>query len=358
MITQPSPTDPAAIDQAWSQLQAEAKGHLMPATAAEQLGVSEAALIASRIGQGTTRLRLDVKDLLTAMGELGTVKAVTRNPHVVHERHGVYSKVVVEPPVHGMVLDPGIDLRIILPNWAHALAVVAQRGERTSRSIQFFDPAGTAVHKAFCLSDDQAAAFDAIVARFAAEDQDPTFATSEAKSHPKGGDGIAVDPAAFEAEWRAMTDPHQFFGLLRKHGLDKRQANRLVPDELARRVTPGSLRQVLTSAAEREVPLMVFVGNGGCIQIHTGPVRKVVDARGWLNVLDPEFDLHVKEEAIAEAWAVTKPAEGGREVHSIECFDAEGTTLISIFGQRKPGTDELDGWRTIHADLPSQKGDE
>ena len=98
---------------------------------------------------------------------------------------------------------------------------------------------------------------------------------------------------------------------------------------------------------------MVFVGNHGTIQIHTGQVKKVVEARGWFNVLDPEFDLHIKEEDIVEAWVVTKPAENGRTVSSIECFDAKGTTLISIFGERKPGKDELEGWREILAALPT-----
>jgi putative hemin transport protein len=342
--------DPAAIDAAWQDLQIDAQGHLMPSTAAEQIGVSEAALYCSRVGQSTTRLRPDFSDLLKALDALGTVKAVTRNNSVVHERHGRYSKVVMEPPMHGMVLDKGIDLRIILPSWKHALAVTAPRGKATSRSIQFFDAAGNAVHKVFCLSEDQSEAYEALVVAFADATQSNQFIPEVMQERPKR-EPAPFDAKQFEADWRAMTDPHQFFGLLGKYGLSKQAANRQVPNDLARAVAPTAIRAVLEQAAQREVPLMIFVGNRGTIQIHTGLIHKVVDARGWLNVLDAEFDLHVKEEDITEAWVVTKPAEGGRTVSSIECFDAEGTTLLSIFGERKPGKDELESWRKILASL-------
>jgi hypothetical protein len=37
---------------------------------------------------------------------------------------------------------------------------------------------------------------------------------------------------------------------------------------------------------------MCFVGNRGCIQIHTGPVKNIKIMGPWLNVMDPGFNLH------------------------------------------------------------------
>jgi putative hemin transport protein len=43
---------------------------------------------------------------------------------------------------------------------------------------------------------------------------------------------------------------------------------------------------------------MVFVGSPGCIQIHSGPVKNIKVMNEWLNVLDPDFNLHVREDLI------------------------------------------------------------
>jgi putative hemin transport protein len=89
---------------------------------------------------------------------------------------------------------------------------------------------------------------------------------------------------------------------------------------------------------------MIFVGNRGMIQIHTGPIARVVDAAGWLNVLDPEFNLHVRSADVAETWVVRKPTRDGI-VTSLELYDRAGETIALVFGRRKPGTPEREEWR-------------
>ena len=82
------------------------------------------------------------------------------------------------------------------------------------------------------------------------------------------------------------------------------------------------------------------------IQIHTGPVHKVAVMGPWLNVLDPSFNLHLREDHIASAWVVRKPTSDGL-VTSLELFDAQGDTIAMLFGERKPGRTELCAWRAI-----------
>jgi putative hemin transport protein len=101
---------------------------------------------------------------------------------------------------------------------------------------------------------------------------------------------------------------------------------------------------------------MVFVGSPGCIQIHTGPVVRVepmeMPARGdaapmrWLNVLDPGFNLHLREDRIASVWIVEKPTSDGH-VTSVEAFDSEGELMAMFFGARKPGMPEREDWRKL-----------
>ena len=95
---------------------------------------------------------------------------------------------------------------------------------------------------------------------------------------------------------------------------------------------------------------MVFVANRGMLQIHTGEVKNLMDVPEWFNVIDPDFNLHVREAAITQSWIVRKPTADGM-VTALECYDAKGTQLVQLFGKRKPGIPELETWRTIVADV-------
>ncbi len=152
----------------------------------------------------------------------------------------------------------------------------------------------------------------------------------------------------------AMTDTHQFFPLLRKFGLERQQSLRLVEGHFAHPVDKAAVRDLLLAAAFDGTPIMVFVGSPGCIQIHTGPVRRVEPmergGQAWLNVLDPGFSLHLREDLIETVWVVEKPTSDGT-VTSVEAFDAGGELMAMFFGARKPGQPELAAWRGLVAGL-------
>src|SRR5690606_31547616 len=111
---QSSSTDARAnpLYQAWQALRVE-QPRLRARDAAAQLAVSEAELVASRLGWGVQRLRPDWAGLLPALGELGHVMALTRNEHCVHERKGHYREVTVAANGRmGLVVSADIDLRL------------------------------------------------------------------------------------------------------------------------------------------------------------------------------------------------------------------------------------------------------
>ncbi|HNG93406.1 MAG TPA: ChuX/HutX family heme-like substrate-binding protein, partial [Acidobacteriota bacterium] len=83
---------------------------------------------------------------------------------------------------------------------------------------------------------------------------------------------------------------------------------------------------------------------------HTGPVSKIVPYGDWINVMDPDFNLHLRETGIASAWIVRKPTLDG-DVTSLELFDQEGNNIALFFGERKPGKPELQSWRDLLADV-------
>jgi putative hemin transport protein len=327
---------------------------------AAQLGVSEGELIAAHVnahacvqpkpqGLQARRLRAEWPPLIAALESVGAVMALTRNASCVHEKTGIYRDTSASGPAGremGLVLGGDIDLRVFYSRWAHGFAVDETSDKGVQRSLQFFDASGTAVHKVFVKPATDLAAWDRLVADFAAEDSAPGLEPVAPPAPATERPDAEIEVAAFHQAWASMRDTHEFFGLLRTHGVTRTQALRLAEPRFVRAVDGASAQQVLSGASNTGTPVMVFVGNPGMIQIHTGPVNKVVVTGPWLNVLDPGFNLHLREDHIAAAWVVRKPTSDGL-VTSLELFDAQGETIAMFFGERKPGRPELCAWREL-----------
>ena len=319
-------------------------------TAAGRLGVSEAELVATGCGEHVTRLDGGWSALLSELETLGAVMALTRNDAAVHEKTGVYHNVsFTEAHNMGLVLDDDIDLRLFMDHWAMGFAVETPwSGGRDGvrRSLQFFDASGTAVHKVFVTRKSDLAAYDALVDKYRHDDQSIAQSVQPAETADDETPDAEIDVDGFLEEWSQLKDTHDFFPLLRDYGVSRSQALRLGEGRFTRRVSAESLRSTLQAAAEWETPIMVFVGSPGCIQIHTGPVKKLKATPPWYNVLDPGFQLHLNEALIDQAWVVEKPTKDGI-VTSLELLDADGGIIARLFGKRKPGKPELEGWRDI-----------
>jgi putative hemin transport protein len=318
--------------------------------AAKELGVTEAELLACRAGDGVIRLKPDFAEIIRALPAVGGVMALTRNEHCVHEKHGVFDNISIGPG-HGIVLNHDIDLRLFMNHWHYGFVVREEVASGVRTSLQFFDIDGKAIHKIYVTSQSNEANFDMLVERFRDPEQSPEIEIAPLPARAQDRPDAEIDVANFHTHWRALQDTHDFFGLLQNFGISRSQAMRLAEHEFACRIEPVALRQMLETASETETPIMCFVGNAGCIQIHTGPVKTLKAVGPWYNVLDPGFNLHLREDAIAQAWVVRKPTRDGI-VTSLELFDEDGFCFAQFFGERKPGKAELDQWREIVADLP------
>ena len=318
--------------------------------AAADLGVSEAELVATSVGDGATRLGGGWGALLGELEGLGEAMALTRNDACVHEKVGVYRNVkLFESHRMGLVLDEQIDLRLFLGRWRFGFAVETPwEGGKDGlrRSFQFFDASGRAVHKVFLTRKSDARAYERLAAKYRHADPSAPLAVEPREQEDEEMPDADVDRAAFLQAWAELKDTHDFFPLLKEHGVSRPQALRLAEGTFAERVETRGARQALEHAAATETPIMVFVGSRGCIQIHTGPVRKLKEHGPWYNVLDPGFNLHLNEALIDMAWVVRKPTADG-VVTSLELFDGGGGVIAQTFGKRKPGTPELEAWREI-----------
>ena len=335
---------PQSLRNTWHAITAEST---LPITdAAHRLGVSEAQLLATGVGEHVVRLSGDLRDLMMRMGELGRVMALTRNEAAVLEKDGTYTNISHGGQV-GLVLGDTIDLRLFYDKWAFGYAVEEKTGAETRHSFQFFDACGDAIHKIYLRDGGDVFAFEALRDAWAAPLQIPgeTVLPRPAGTTPDRPDD-AIDVNALRTDWRAMTDTHQFLGLLKKHKVGRTQAYRLVGEAFAKPLftdTPARLLQAMALVGQ---DIMVYVGNPGCIHIHTGRVRDIQRMGDWINVIGPGFNLHLREDLVAQVWLVKKPTPDG-QVTSIELFDARGEFIAYFFDKRKPGTPETTGWRML-----------
>jgi len=352
--------NPAALRERFAAARSSGK---RAKDAAESLGITEGQAVAAHAGTHehalkATPLKGPWVEILQALELCGPVMALTRNEATVHEKTGVYRNISAQGHM-GLALGEEIDLRIFFSRWHAGFYVFEPANDPknpASESLQFFDAHGVAVHKVFARPETDREAFRDVASQFSDAGKGYAFTPAVPKEAPKPD--AEIDAAALAQGWSQMKDTHEFFGLIGKAGAERQQAFRLVEGRFTQRADLGIVRKLLDEASMDGAPIMVFVGSPGCIQIHTGPVKRVepmvTPTAQWINVLDSGFNLHLREDMVKSAWIVEKPTTEGL-VTSVEVFDGAGELMAMFFGARKPGVPELQAWRDIVARLPRFK---
>lgn len=349
----------------WNALKAK-EPRLQTRDAARQLKVSEAELLATGIGSTVTRLKETdhaPREIMRRALDLGKVMALTRNENGVIETTGVATRIPKQAEaasrdeserearnmnIAGGYLGGPIDLRFQFVKWKYAFAVTQPgRDGAVSRSLQFFDAHGEAVHKLYLRDDANIAVFDRLVADFRHPSQSAKLdVTPAAPKAPEKPDS-AVDVAEFRTAWQEMSDVHQFNRIVSEFGLSREQAMRLAPSGVVQKIAPQAVRKLLEDAARQQVAIMAFLGNGALTQIYSGKVSKVAEAQGWFNVLDPDFNLHLRDSALRSGYVVRRAG-----VTSVEFFDDQGELVVTFFGVRERGKPQPQSWLDLAASLP------
>ncbi|MCB0278303.1 MAG: hemin-degrading factor [Calditrichaeota bacterium] len=325
----------------WQRLKAQG---LKQKEIADQLDITEAELIASMCdGEMVVRIKPDWLQLFSVFKQLGEVKTVTRNDSAVIEKNGEFEELDWNPHA-STVVGTDIDLRIFHRIWRTAF-LVHDETSRYPYSIQFFDRFGTAVHKLFLNDKSKMDVLFNWLPSLRSDDQseyemiDPIEEKqgTELKQKP-------FDKEKFVQDWRNLKDTHDFYPLLMKHGIDRMTALRETDSDLAWQLTIDTIDNLLKTMSEQQIPIMIFVGNKGMIQIHSGPVKNIIERNQWINIMDSNLHFHLNRSKLAECWAVRKPTVDG-DVHSIEVFDDQNELVVTFFGLRKPGKAETAEWR-------------
>lgn len=348
------------LKEKWENLQQVRPG-LRIRDAAKELGVSEGQLLATKTGEDVIRLQGPWPGLLQRFKDLGRVMSLTRNDSCILEHKGTFQSIdIIGQNAHSMatVIGP-IETRVFFAAWTFAFAVTETKSDRVLKSIQVFDKAGDAITKIYLQEKSNEEAFQKIVNDFRAEDQSETLAVV---SYAPEAFAENPDKEAFLREWAALQDTHDYFGMLRKHKVRRYDAMEIAKGQFTESLDAETAPvKILEKAAASKLPIMIFAGNRGNIQIHQGKVRTVrILERGhagperWLNILDPDFNMHLKQNDVATAWLVKKPTADG-VVTSVELYDHKQEMVAQFFGLRKPGIPERKEWTSLVNELlPAQ----
>ncbi|MEO1282012.1 MAG: ChuX/HutX family heme-like substrate-binding protein [Pseudomonadota bacterium] len=323
-------------------------GKLRMRDVANELDVPEAALLEARLATGEAT-RLKRQDGEAGFGKIiehvvavGEVMALTRNAHCVHEQHGRYS----QPKFYGAMgqVVGEVDLRIFTQHWCFGYAMREPLESGTRHSLQFFDEFGDAVHKIYVTQATDFGAFETLVADHTEPHPSPPTYTTKSSPKPESADE-SIDLDGFRLGWAKLEHSHAFYGLLNEYGVGRHQAMRLGGPDFVRQIDPKHVRKAFETCAFEKTPVMIFVSNAGCVQIHSGSIDNIKIMGPWFNILDPHFNLHLREDRISFAYVVRKPSVRG-DVHAIELYDEDGFCFLQMFGERKPGETEREDWRS------------
>ncbi|GIT93200.1 hemin-degrading factor [Jannaschia pagri] len=317
---------------------------------AARIGISEAELLEAR-GDGWRVARIDATPgrLIPAVEALGDAMALTRNDWCVSEKIGRYTD-FHDGKHAAMTVNPDIDTRMFPQHWVHGFHVEKDTEDSLRRSLQVFDGAGQHVHKVHLTEGSDLAVWAALREDLAVA---PAPLAPEPAPAPEGARTNPDRVEVLRREWAKLTDTHQFLMLCRKVKMNRLGAYRVAGAPFVRALQPSAFGDLIRGLSAGGVGSMVFVGNRGCIQIHSGPMDRIAPMGPWLNVMDPRFNLHLRDDKVAEVWAVEKPTKRGPAL-SVEAFDADGTLIAQIFGLRKEdgAVDETPAFRKIVDTLP------
>ena len=116
-------------------------------------------------------------------------------------------------------------------------------------------------------------------------------------------------------------------------------------EEYATPLPYNTIELMLGVLAERELMTMIFVHNNDAAQSYSGPIKRLLRTGSWLNVLEPDFNLHLNTEQIGQVWLIVKPSENGW-IHTLNVLDHNHNEVMIMTDNRHRGEEESFEWLT------------
>ncbi len=253
----------------WKKFRSENK-NIRIRDAASKMGVSEAEILSTEIGDSVSYLSISdfslfLKDILC----VDKLMILIRSKIVVHENI-IESKNVKLTENQIVDINGLIVLDFDSSHFKYAFFQNKLHAKRQLRSFQIFNKKGDAVVKIYLKSKD-IDIFDNIALKY------------ESKYNYELQSGVNVNHLIQE-------HPNIVFYF------DK---NNSIPEIIE--VSNQSLRVLLDAASNIKLPIQIHGLGVGSVQYHRDIVKNIVDYGPWVNVIDKKFNLHVLESEISKS---------------------------------------------------------
>src|SRR5699024_5026817 len=152
-----------------------------------------------------------------------------------------------------------VDLRIFQRHWEFGFAAPVENARGTLYSLQFFEAGGEAIHKVYLMKEDESMdAYKQLIQDFRHPDQSTPLTVVDNKVE-YAVEKDKVDADALLDSWDDLDHTHSFFPMIREHKAARLHAIQLAEGKFTRKVSNGSVNNILNLAVENKVPIMVFV---------------------------------------------------------------------------------------------------
>lgn len=327
----------ACVRQAFAQ--ARCQRHARQADIAQQLGLSEAALLAAHTGvfdlaespMKAMRLRLadrEVAALLFEFSQLGRVLTETSNAvccHGLWGRHGQHACV-----------------RVAVQSWAQGFMVQERTAWGMQRSVQLFDGRGDLRHRVVLEPDSDLDAWAGLVMRWSL----PPGADLDRKTPVPSNPMALPTAAALRSLWAARRQPAEWDGLLQAHGAALLAALQDAVPGYAKQEETALVGDVLVHAAQTGLPLTLEVAGAGTWQRYSGSVQEVKASDGMLSVHADGFACRINETQLAAVWQQHLPSPRGL-VSLLRLFDGHKRWVATLSSPNSPAGADHCRWRQL-----------
>ena len=266
--------------------------------AADQIGVSEAQLLSTEIGDDTLYLSInDFSFFLKEVFSIDKLMLLIRSDIVVHEktiksRNIKFIKNQILDKNNDLILDFDQSLfkYVFFQNKVHA--------NRQLRSFQIFNFEGKAVLKIY-LKGKESSNFDRIAKKYTSDYnyqlQSPIKAVSSI------GESQKIDAYFFDKNTEFRNSE----------------------------ISTKSLRIILTKASDMRLPIQIHGLGLGTVQYHRDKVRNIVDYGPWINVIDRNFNLHVLESELYKS-VLSVCDKGNQKYCIVNFFNKNNEHILGI----------------------------
>ena len=234
--------------------------------AADILNVSEAELLSTTIGEKSDFLRVpNWLQLFKEIVSLGPMMYLVRNDYAVHEMTIPINN--VQKKTSFILLwneDEYVKIIDSCIKYAFYTSGIA-RGNKIY-SIQMFDSLGKAILKIY-LKNDKLEKFKEIKNQYKT-DYDYELQKMEKRDSSR-------------TDWNKS---------------DQEQLDWVIKDNF-------SITKYLEDVVTNNKKISIQISNDGAESMYSGTIKNVIHKFGWLNIMDPTFNLHVKDMQINKIWA-------------------------------------------------------